>query len=134
MVSAKWLRLARELEEVGLTEAKIDAALKDNPAVRVAVIAKTQEVAAYWKAISPVSNAKPHPLYKDSGVIVDSPEEYRRAVKFKFKDGDGGLTGIVFNDSPVVRFVEYGTKFAKPQGIAQRVLDAFGGHNGAVEA
>lgn len=134
MASTRWLRIAQELEDVGLTEAKIDAALRDSPAVRAAVIAKTQEVAAYWKAISPVSNAKPHPLYKDSGVIVDSPEEYRRAVKYKFKDGAEGLIGLVFNDSPVVRFVEYGTKYAKPQGIAQRVLDAFGGSHGAITA
>lgn len=119
---------------MGITEAKIDAALSDSPEVRAAVIAKTKEVQQYWRSIAPVSHAQPHPVTKGSGEVIDSPEAYRRSIKYRFKDGADGLEGVVYSDAPHARWLEWGSVHNPVYGFAQRVVDHFGGHDGTVSA
>src|SRR4051794_22931976 len=107
------------LDSVGITKAELAAATKE--ASRAAVVAKTREVAEYWRSIAPVSDKPEHDVYGEKV----GPGTYQDAVKIRFEQKNGQLVGVVENRAPHARFVEYGTVKMRAQGIAQRVVDHF---------
>jgi hypothetical protein len=119
------------LDEVGLTKAKVYAALGESVMVREGLINKANEVRAYWQEISPVSTRPGHDLHKDG--YFDNPGDYRDSIKIKYdRHHNGFMTATVFTKDPKAHWLEYGSihNLAPAIGYAQKVVDRFGGEVG----
>ena len=57
------LSILGDLANIGVTQKDLDIAIGESVEIRAAVIAKANEVQAYWKSIAPVNKTgKPHTL------------------------------------------------------------------------
>jgi hypothetical protein len=120
------MRWPAALADVGLTQAKVDAALGESVMVREGLIKKTEEVQAYWKSIAPVSTRPGHDLHK--GGYRDEPGDYRDSIQVKYvRHSSGYMVGRVFTNDPKAHWLEYGSihNFAPRIGYAQATVDHF---------
>lgn len=118
----------QELDSVGLTPAKIDAAIADSIVIREGVIAKAKEVQEYWKSIAPVSDRGPHPLGRGKEGYYDEPGDYQKSITIEYKvHASGYFTAKVITRDPKAHWLEYGSIHNPEYGFAQRVVNHFGG-------
>jgi hypothetical protein len=117
------LSILSELAEVGITKADLASAV-DTVAVNEAVIAKTQEVLAYWLSIAPEGDGREHLIYNDE---INAPGDYKKSIKATYRKTSEGLEGKVGSKAFIAVMVEYGNKNIKEYACAQRTVNAVGG-------
>ncbi len=130
-------RFLAALNDVGLTQAKIDKAVGESIVVSEAVIRKAKEVQEYWKSIAPVSDRGPHPLGKtNSGNgYIDEPGDYRDSIMVTYQRKPGGyFSAKVGTKDPKAHWLEYGSVHNLPPniGYAQKTVDHFNGVAGGI--
>lgn len=118
----------QELADVGLTPAKIDAAVGSSIVIREAVIRKAKEVQEYWQSIAPVSDRGPHPLGAGHEGYIDEPGDYKKSIMIKYdQKATGYFIATVFTKDPKAHWLEYGSIHNPEYGFAQKTVEHFGG-------
>jgi hypothetical protein len=120
------------LNDVGLTQAKLDAAIAESTVVKAGVIAKTREAQAYWQSLAPVSDRGEHVLHKAGNEgAIDHPGDYKAAVMVRYERSRSGfMVGVVFDADPKTWWIEYGSAHNNEGAYRQKVIDHFSSESG----
>lgn len=120
------LSVLDDLSKLGVTPAKMDAAISESAEIRGAVMEKAQAVQEYWKQIAPVNKTgRPHTL--KSG-YVDEVGAYRDSIHIQYRrKASGFFSAKVGTVDYKAHWLEYGSVHNPEFGFAQRVVDHFGG-------
>lgn len=118
-----WMSILSDLAEVGITEAKIDQAIANDPVVKGAVIMMTEKVRDTWQEIwdeaEPVGK---HPYETGS---------YRESIRCEYVTKPSGyFHGVVRTRDPKAHWLEYGTARTPEFAPARRTVDYFNGAGG----
>lgn len=116
------------LNEVGLTQAKLDAAVAESVVVKAGIIAKTKEVQKWWAdQEAPVSDRGEHVLHLTQNYdAIDHPGDYKSSIMVRYELSRGGfMVGVVFTVDPKAWLLEYGGRHNPEHGFKQKTVDHF---------
>lgn len=109
--------LLNGLAEVGITQAKIDAAMGANPLIRAAVIKTAQEAAAMWQQVW--DEMSPHPYQTG---------QYRDSFTISYDTKPSGyFSATVRTTRYDAHWLEYGTVKMHEFAPAQKTIDRMNG-------